>query len=124
MIEVKKSYKKKADPKTKAGQLFLAQQKGLTDKQASELVGISSKNVKKTEETKTYKAFEEKYSDILQTKITLEEIAEEQVKVIKQEKDKGAKNTAIKMALDKIEPDNNVLKAGDVKIVFSSNKEG
>ncbi len=112
------TYIKRPDFKTKSGKLFLAQQKGLTDTEASKVAGISPNNVPELEATKTYLAITKKFADTLLDKITMSEIAEAIKDNIKQSEDKGAKNNAVKIALDKIEPDNLPQTAQQVNIVL------
>ena len=113
-----KEYIKKPDFKTKAGKLFLAQQSGLTDSEASRKIGISEKNVPQMEATKTYQAIQSSFKDAIIEKITISDLAIQLLKNIKQDSDKGAKNNAIKIALDKIEPDNAPQTAQQVNIVL------
>lgn len=108
-MKPKDVYKKKADLNSKAGKYFLNKQKGLTKTKSAELAGYAQpeKHLQQIEQTATYKAIEKKhYVDVIQDKISLEQIADEHIKVIKQDKDLGAKNKAIEMAVNKIEPDN------------------
>jgi hypothetical protein len=101
-------YNKKPDLNTKTGKYFLNKQKGLTKVKSAELAGFAQpeKHTHQIEQTALYKAIERKhYSEVLQDKITIEQIADEQIKVIKQDKDLGAKNKAIEMAVNKIEPE-------------------
>ncbi len=113
-----KEYRKRVDFKTKAGKLFLAQQSGLTDSEASRKIGISEKNVTELEATKTYQAIIKSFKDAILEKTTISNLAEELNKNIKQDADKGAKNNAIKIALDKIEPENLPQTAQQVNIVL------
>ena len=116
--QTRKPYNKKPDFRTKSGKLFLAQQKGLTDAEASRQIGISPKNVLELERTKTYQAIQKKFADVMLDKITMAEIADAVVDNIKQNEDKGAKNNAVKIALEKIEPDNLPQQAQQVNIVL------
>jgi len=70
------------------------------------------------EQSKQYAKLLTKYATTLTKKISLDELADEHKKNIMQDKDRGAKNTAIKMAIDKIEPEGQAqLNVGDVTIV-------
>lgn len=70
------------------------------------------------EGSKAYADLKERYKDVLLDNISLDEIAHEHISNIKQEKDRGAKNTAIKMAIDKIEPqEQEAVETGDVEII-------
>ena len=99
---------KKPDMNTQIGRYFLAKQKTKTKKEAAIMVGASPNHVSNVEATKTYRAIEEYYKDKLLNVISLADIASEHKKNILQDQDKGAKNKAIEMAVDKIE--GNVLK--------------
>lgn len=84
----------------------VARAKGLNKKEAAIEAGYKSvNNQTKIEKTKTYDAIVTHYKDVLLGNITLNEIAQEHVKNIVQDEDRGAKNTAIKMAMERIEPD-------------------
>jgi len=116
----KKSYNKKPDPNTKAGKVFLLQQQGLTDTQVARRLDITPENIPNMEATNTYKAFQKKFSDTLLEKISMEQIANKVKKNILQDSDKGASNTAIFKALERIEPDTMQQQAQMVNIVLKS----
>ena len=113
-----KQYKKKPDLKTKAGQLWVAQNQGLIDSEAARKIGVNPKNVTELENTRTYQAIEGKYGETLKTKITMGELADEHLKNIKQDTDKGAKNMAIKMAKEYIEPETELRDIEMVNVVI------
>lgn len=70
------------------------------------------------EQSEAYNGLKQKYADKLLERISLDDIAKEHSKNIKQDKDKGAKNTAIKMGIDRIEPaEQNEVDMGDVQII-------
>ena len=118
MATATKQYNKKPDLKTKSGQLWLAQRKGLRDSEAARRIGVSPKNVPELENTRTYEAIKTKYGDALKSKITLDEMATEQIKNIKQDRDLGAKNMAIKMAKEYIEPETELRDIEMVNVVI------
>lgn len=107
---VKKTHKsprtKKPDLTSRIGKYYIARQKGLNKKQSQIVAGFADPmHPTRIEATKTYKAIEQHYyKDEILKKITLADIANEQIKNILQDQDKGAKNKAIEMALDRIEP--------------------
>lgn len=103
----KDSYEKGPDLDTKIGKYFINRKvKKMTKKDAALAANYYPSNTYSIERTKTFKALEQKYyKDELLKKISVSEIAEEQKKVILQDRDLGAKNVAIKQALQKIEPD-------------------
>jgi len=71
------------------------------------------------EKTESYAKLKRKYADSLLSKISLDAIADEHIKNISQDKDRGAKNTAIKMAVDRIDPsEQGEIDTGDVQIII------
>ena len=118
----KKFNRKKPDFRTRGGQLFLAQKRGMRDSEAARFVGITPVNVPNTERTRTYQACQERYGDVLKEKITLGELADEHLKNIRQDADRGAKNTAIRMAKEYIEPETSLRSLEMVSVVIK--KEG
>jgi hypothetical protein len=97
---------------TKSGKYLVARAKGMTKKDAAIVAGYGAStpthNVDKIERSQIYQALEKKFfKDALTAKITLEEIGDELIKNIKQDANLGAKNQAIQIALDKLEPEDN-----------------
>lgn len=73
--------------------------------QAQSAIAAGYADVSHTTQIERSKGFQAlMYKDRLLEEITLKELAQEHVKNIRQDSDRGAKNTAIKMAYDKIEP--------------------
>lgn len=100
---------KKPDLNTKAGKLWVGMQKGKSKKEAAIEAGVNPKNVSHVMKTDNYVALESSsYKEEILKHITMAQIAEEHMKVMTQDKDLGAKNTAIKMALEKIEPESSL----------------
>jgi len=97
--------------------------KGKTQEEAeAEAYNTKNNHGTRIENTKTYQKQKQRYADVLAGKITLEEIAEIQARNARQEKDKGASNTAIKTMLDKLEPQEpQEIDTGDVIIKISKN---
>lgn len=93
--------------KSKTAKYFVAQRvKGMSKTEAVKVAGISDvRNVTNIERTPTYRALEEKYKDHMLKHFGLEEAAQEHVKIIKQDQDKGAKLNAIKLFLERVEPE-------------------
>lgn len=94
---------------------------GGTQKEALEAAGYPVKDSHGTriEQSQAYAKLKRKYADILLEKISLDEIADEHIKNIKQDKDRGAKNTAMKLGLDRIEPpESGEIDTGDVQIII------
>lgn len=98
--------KKKTAPdlNTKAGQYIIARSQGATKTAAAIYAGVNPTNIGKFEKTKGVQELTAYYKDVLLSRISLDELAEEHLKNIVQDSDKGAKNKAIEMALDRIEP--------------------
>ena len=110
---------KEPDLNTRIGKYYVARKvRGLPKGEAQLLAGFpDGQHAHRIEKTKTYQAIEKYYyKDELLKHVTLTQIAEEHAKNITQDQDKGAKNTAIKMALDKIEPTN--LPSGEEETVM------
>lgn len=98
--------KKNLDPNSKIAKYYAARKAGKTFKEAQLVAGYSgtSNNIERYEGSKAYKLL--LVRDSILQKMSLDEITDEHIKMIKQDDDKGAKNTAIKMAYERIEPDN------------------
>lgn len=98
--------KVKINMKSTAGKYFVARRRGLNKTQSAELVGIDPRNVTQLENTQMYQAIEKRFfKDELLNVITLRGLANELIKNIEQDEDRGAKNKAIEIALSRIEPD-------------------
>ena len=119
MEKIRKEKEKKADLNTRVGKYFIAKQKGLNKSEASIVAGYpTTTHTTRIEQSKAYQAIERLYyKDELLNKITLGQIADEQIKNILQDKDKGAKNKAIELALSKIEP-NEILDDADERVII------
>lgn len=98
--------KKKPNLNSKAGKFFIARAQGHNKAEAAAIVGIDPRNVAQLERTQNYQAIEKKYSisEAILKQISLDEIAIELVKNILQDEDRGAKNKAIEIASNKLEP--------------------
>jgi hypothetical protein len=97
---------KKPDLNTKAGRYYLELKKGRTKVQAQALAGYKGTNSVQVERSKAFQDIKRYFNDELLDRITTGEIADELVKNIKQDNKLEAKNTAIKIALDRLEPAN------------------
>lgn len=118
ITKTKKHYHKKADFNTVSGKLFLQQQSGKSDSESARAIGITPESVPMLESTSTYKACVSSFKDALLNITTPSKLANELLKNIEQDADKGAKNNAIKIAMDKIEPDKIQQQAQMVNIVL------
>jgi hypothetical protein len=86
------------DVNSKPAKYLLAKQKGLTKREAElEVYGTDYHNSRQIERTESYKTALEEYKDVLEKAIPLKDTAEYHADNIRQDKDKGARNTAIKM---------------------------
>ena len=94
--------------------------KGLNKKESAISAGYSEKhNTVAIEKTKGYQEVVKTYfKDKLMEQSSLEELSSELLKNIRQDQDRGAKNTAIKMALDKIEPEEHIEQEEDRVMVI------
>jgi hypothetical protein len=100
---------KKAKLNTKSGKMWMEIQKGKTPTQAAKAVGIDPKNASHIMKTDNFQALEKSsYKEEILKHITMSQIAKEHIKVMTQDGDLGAKNTAIKLAIEKIEPQGTV----------------
>lgn len=100
-----KKVKSKDYFKTKSGKLWLKMNEGKSRAEAAKELGISTRNAADLTQTRIYQELEKSsYKEEILKHITMAQIAQEHIKVLTQDEDLGAKNTAIKMALDKIEP--------------------
>jgi len=96
----------KIDLNSKAAKYFFGHTKeGKTKTQAMIAAGFgSASNITNVEKTHTYQALKAKYADKIEQKISMDEVAEEHKKVILQERDLGAKNKAIQMYMERVDP--------------------
>lgn len=98
--------KKNINMESKVAKFFVASRvKGMPVAKAARSAGISTTNTTNYTKMATYQALEEKYKDKLLKHIGLDEVAEEHVKLIKQDKDQGAKLNAIKFYTERVEPE-------------------
>lgn len=84
---------------------YLAKKRGATAREAAVQAGYGNTPSTQIEESKVYQAIERHYRDEILGKLSLSNLADEHIKVIVQDKDLGAKNKAIEMALNRVEPD-------------------
>lgn len=98
---------KKPKLDTKIGKYFLAVKSGKTKQEAQRIAGYTSDtNSSNLEKTKSFQAIQTYFKDELLQQSSMQELASELLKVIRQDEELSAKNMAIKIALDKIEPSN------------------
>jgi len=119
IIKPRKNYVKKPDLNSKIGRYFVARKKGINKTQSALMVNEDPRNSTRLEKTKTWKALEQRfYKDELLEQITLEKLAKEHIKNILQDKDLGAKNKAIQMAKEYIEPSTTIKEEREEVIVI------
>lgn len=88
--------------------------RGMTKRKAALAAGYSpNNNAVQIERSQQIEQIKQHYKDSLLDKMTLDALAEEHIKNIMQDADRGAKNTAIKMALEKIEPEEKKVEEDD-----------
>jgi hypothetical protein len=94
------------DLEKKSGKMWLEIQRGKTPAEAARAVGIDPTNASHAIQTKNYQALEHSsFKEEILKHILMPQIAEEHVKLINQDTDRGVKLAAIKLAYDKIEPE-------------------
>lgn len=105
-LKEKKPRTKKADLNTRIGKYYLARKAGKNKSQSAIVAGYAdSTHISNIENSKTFQAIEKKYfKDEILNLISMKEIAMETVKTIKQDEDRGAKNKATEMVLNRLEP--------------------
>lgn len=120
---------KKPDINTKVGRYFMAVQKGKTKREAAIVAGYADvSHTTQIERTSEFQALQEHFGVNLQKHITVNEINGYLADNIRQEGqeriDRNARNKAIEIAKDMIEPDNKTIDDGGDKvlIVLSSGK--
>lgn len=99
--------RKKAAPSldNKPGRYFLAKRAGNNKKAAAIVAGYADgQHTALIEKSKTYQEIERHYKNVLGGHISMDEIAEAHADNIRQDKDRGARNKAIEIALERIEP--------------------
>jgi hypothetical protein len=104
---------------TRTGKYFVARKKGKNKTEAKIEAGYAiTTPTNQIERSEVFNTLEKVwFRDALLSKITMSDIVDEQIKVIKQDKDLSAKNTAIKTALERIEPESNPKEEQDKVIV-------
>lgn len=104
---------------TRPGKYLVHRKMGKNKTESAILAGYpDGTNVSKIEKSQTFQQLEQKFfKDEIAEQITLKAIAFELIKNIEQDEDKGAKNNAIKIALDKMEPEEKGEKENDTLIV-------
>ena len=118
MKEIKEK-KKKPNLNSKVGKYYLAVQKGKTKKEAQIVAGYNSvNNVTQIEKSKSFGEIQRYFKDEFMDRTTLGELSDELLKNIKQDKDRGAKNKAIELALNRVEPLTKVVTEDDKVIVI------
>lgn len=102
-----KQGKKKINMSSKAAKYFMAHRiDGMSKVDAARKAGMTTaKNTTNIEKTQTYQVLEAKYADKLESLMSLGDVAEEHAKIIKQDKDQGAKLNAIKYYKENVEPE-------------------
>jgi hypothetical protein len=111
--------KKKADFTLKSGKFAIAKQQGMTDANAARFAGLgSTDNSTKMKETQNYKLCMETFKDAYLGQTTVERIVGLSIRNMEQDKDIGGSNAAIKIAMDKIEPEDKPQQAQMIQVTF------
>ncbi len=107
-MKIKKERIKRADLlNTKVGKYYQAVKNGKTKKEATILAGYRTvSHTSSIEKSKTYQEIDKHFKGELLQQTTMGNIAHELLKVISQDAELGPKVAAIKLALEKIEPQN------------------
>ena len=129
MLELKekkrqKAYFKKPKLTDKVGKYLIAKQTSKTKEEARDIARYSRNTHPQTiEATKSYQDLEKRfYSDELRQAITLKETANLQARNMRQERDLGASNVAIKMYKEVVEPETESPANDEVIVVFKGGK--
>ena len=90
----------------KAKKYFKAVNEGLTKMQALDKAGYATttRNTQAIENTKAFKEVEESFKQVILKKWSKEDIVNFLKRNAEQDKDKGASNNALKLLMDRIEP--------------------
>ena len=107
----------KPDLKSKPGKYYMAKKAGKSRIESMKVAGYSTKSNANIEKTGKFQAIEAYFKDEVTAKMSIGAVADELIKNIKQDNDRGAKNTAIKTYLDKVEPDSDTGRGDDEVIV-------
>lgn len=104
---------------SKSAKYFVAHHlDGMSKSAAIRVAGISDvRNIQNIEKTETYQTLSRRYAGKLESIISIDEVAEEHKKNIIQDQDRGAKNKAIEMYLNKVEPEERAKDDDDRMIV-------
>jgi len=104
---------------TKTAKYFVAHHMdGLSKSAAARVAGISTvRNVANIEKTETYQTLARRYAGVIERTISIDDVAEEHKKNIIQDQDRGAKNKAIEMYLNRVEPEEKAKDDDDRMIV-------
>ncbi len=102
-----KPYKAPINMQSKAAKFFVAHRlEKKPRKQALLQAGVTDlTNADKYIKSQTFQKLDKKYGTFLEETIGMKEVAEEHKKNILQDKDLGAKNNAIKLFLERVEPE-------------------
>ena len=112
---------------TKVGRYFMAvQKKGVTKKEAQVIAGYATDtHATSIERSSEFKALQTFFKDSFLQKMSMDEIADALIDNIKQpgqeRKDRNAINGAVKIVLDKLEPENRTIaEEGDKVMIILS----
>lgn len=116
---MRKQIEKKPDLNSKAGKYLIKRAQGLNKSDSARAIGLDPRDTTRLEKSKTFEVLQKTYfRDELLQKIALADIAQALAENITQDKDRGARNTAINIALERIEPETNPIEEERVLVVL------
>lgn len=110
---------KKISMSSRPVKYYMAKRKGLSKRKSAEVAGYYPTNITKIENSAIYKEVEKQFSykDELEKKITLNTLADEQLKIVLQDRDLSTKQRAIEQVQKTLEPEHNETYEEQVVIV-------
>lgn len=108
---------------TKTGKYFLAVRQGKTKKEAQQIAGYKTDtHATSIEKSKEFQALKAHFADSFLAKMSMDEVSDALIDNIKQEGakriDRNARNGAIKIALDKLEPESKNPSDDDARVLI------
>lgn len=108
----------------KSGKVWIADQNpDLKPGEVARFADTTTNHLPQLRATKNYKQLTEKFADTVLGKTTMDRMAEINIRNMEQDKDIGGSNNALKMALERIEPENTPKDNQIVNIVFRTKEK-
>lgn len=98
----------KIEPDSKVFKYYVNKKKGMPKTKAAQLAGyglVKAKQPGSIEKTQAFQALQMHFKDELLTHMSMNEVAKELAKVVRQDEEMGAKIQGIKLAKDTFEPE-------------------